>query len=438
MVGVKSVKAFVFIGAAVSALYGGIPECRMYVHGIHSCTPYPTRLLKATKLEKQHPPKRDAIVEKILPLPQKTETTPLLEPIEVVDVEEPKRYRGSQLVLPPQPEIEPIVQEENATHNIEEVPEKVAGVQADTTKEKLTHVEQTHVTPTERNGTRESNQTEQKHIQAKREPKTVDVNKTEESNQTVVKKAPPKPKKVLPKGEYVVRSGDTLSHIAWILGIKSKDIVKANHLKAKNHLRVGQKLTIPLSQERIDALVSGKYRVKSGDTLIGIAKKFSLSPKELKKFNHIKKSDHLRIGETLKLPLPYIVARIKAEEKRKREALARKKAKERKLLRRIGKHRLRVTATAYTSHGNQTDSTPFLAAWNNRLRPGMKIIAVSRDLLYKYGMKNGTPVRISGLPGVYRVRDKMNKRYKRRIDIYMGLNKRKALKWGRRSVVIYW
>ena len=104
----------------------------------------------------------------------------------------------------------------------------------------------------------------------------------------------------------------------------------------------------------------------------------------------------------------------------------------------FGKRKLRVTATAYTSHANQTDSTPFLAAWNNRIRPGMKLIAVSRDMLTRYGMRNGTKVRISGLPGFYRVRDKMNKRYRKRIDVYMGLNLRKALRWGRRSVVIYW
>jgi len=99
---------------------------------------------------------------------------------------------------------------------------------------------------------------------------------------------------------------------------------------------------------------------------------------------------------------------------------------------------LRVQATAYTSHRGQTDKTPFLAAWNNRLRPGMKVIAVSRDLISKYGLGNGKKVRIQGLPGYYTVRDKMNKRYKKRIDIYMGTNRRKALRWGRRRTVIYW
>jgi 3D (Asp-Asp-Asp) domain-containing protein len=68
----------------------------------------------------------------------------------------------------------------------------------------------------------------------------------------------------------------------------------------------------------------------------------------------------------------------------------------------------------------------------------MKAIAVSRDLIKKYGLGNGKKVRIQGLPGYYTVRDKMNKRYTKRIDIYMGTNRRKALRWGRKRVMIYW
>ena len=68
----------------------------------------------------------------------------------------------------------------------------------------------------------------------------------------------------------------------------------------------------------------------------------------------------------------------------------------------------------------------------------MKVIAVSRDLLTKYGLKHNTIVKIKGLPGTYRVADKMNKRFRKKIDIYMGNNRRKALKWGRRHVTIMW
>jgi len=104
-----------------------------------------------------------------------------------------------------------------------------------------------------------------------------------------------------------------------------------------------------------------------------------------------------------------------------------------------GKKRvLRVTATAYTSHVNQTDSTPNIAAWGDRLKPGMKVIAVSRDLLYKYGMKHRTKVKISGLKGTYLVLDKMNKRWRKKIDIYMGKDIKAAMQWGVRKVKITW
>ncbi len=99
---------------------------------------------------------------------------------------------------------------------------------------------------------------------------------------------------------------------------------------------------------------------------------------------------------------------------------------------------LRVTATAYTSHVGQTDSTPNIAAWGDRLAPGMKVIAVSRDLLNVYGLKHRQKVRIKGLDGEFLVLDKMNKRWRKKIDIYMGMNKRNAFKWGRRKVEIQW
>ena len=98
---------------------------------------------------------------------------------------------------------------------------------------------------------------------------------------------------------------------------------------------------------------------------------------------------------------------------------------------------LEVSATAYTSSKRETDSTPFLAAWKNQLKPGMKCIAVSRDLL-PMGITNGTEVTIDGLEGKYKVLDKMNKRWEKKIDIYMGLNRKKALEWGRQSVTIRW
>lgn len=255
---------------------------------------------------------------------------------------------------------------------------------------------------------------------------------------TVEKELPEEDASVVKRGQYTVVRGDSLSKLAKKFGFKTKELAKMNGLKSKATLLIGQKLNLPFEQKIIDSIASAEYKVEAGDTLISIAKMFKLDPKALVAFNGIKDNTVIRTGKTIKLPLPYVLAKKKKEEARKKRLAALRKSGKVNLLREYGKRKLRVTATAYTSHARQTDKTPFLAAWNNRLRPGMKIIAVSRDMLTKYGMRNGTKVRIGGLPGYYRVRDKMNKRYRKRIDIYMGLDRRRALRWGRRSVVIYW
>ena len=96
-----------------------------------------------------------------------------------------------------------------------------------------------------------------------------------------------------------------------------------------------------------------------------------------------------------------------------------------------------VTATAYNSLVAQTDSDPTTAAWGDALSPGIKAIAVSRDLI-PLGLDHRAPVSIEGLPGKYRVLDKMHGRWSKRIDIYMGIDVNAALAWGRREVRIHW
>lgn len=99
---------------------------------------------------------------------------------------------------------------------------------------------------------------------------------------------------------------------------------------------------------------------------------------------------------------------------------------------------LNVTATAYNSVSAQTDSTPDVAAWGDRLTPSTKAIAVSRDLLNQYGLSYGDRVRIKGMEGEFKVLDKMHPRWRKKIDIYMGEDKRAAKRWGRRKVTIHW
>ena len=98
---------------------------------------------------------------------------------------------------------------------------------------------------------------------------------------------------------------------------------------------------------------------------------------------------------------------------------------------------LRVTATAFNSVPEQTDAKPTDTAFGGQLRPGMNAIAVSDDL-YAMGLREGTRVRIDGLPGEWKVADRMDSRWRRRIDIYMGQDETAAKRFGRREVTMHW
>ena len=378
-----------------------IVDCRVVTGGTTECDPYSSKFIRAEEIRYDLDRKK-LIVVKTLPIPKKKPSLKVISVADMIEryvkVEDSMRFKGTE-------ETPPLKETKKAI---------------DTQIEKI------------RSRRKELLEVMQK-FRERKEKKRLEALKLAEEKKK--KELEEKQKK---QGVYVVRKGDTLSMIATKLNMKTKALRSLNHLKKKSALQIGQKLKVPYSQKRMDALINAEYKVESGDTLISIADKFDLSPKALAKFNHMKSNTFIRTGKVLLLPLPYKLAEIKkkkkAEAKKKKAAISKK----RKMLKPFGKRKLRVTATAYSSHRAQTDKTPFLAAWNNRLRPGMKIIAVSRDMLTRYGMRNGTKVRIGGLPGIYRVRDKMNKRYKKRIDIYMGTNRRKALRWGRRSVVIYW
>lgn len=98
---------------------------------------------------------------------------------------------------------------------------------------------------------------------------------------------------------------------------------------------------------------------------------------------------------------------------------------------------LKVKVTAYNSTIRQTDGNPFLAAWGDTLKPGMKVVAVSPDLL-RLGLKRHTPVKIKGLDSIYLVMDKTHGRKRNQIDLYMGTDIKKAREWGIKRLKIHY
>jgi LysM repeat protein len=115
---------------------------------------------------------------------------------------------------------------------------------------------------------------------------------------------------------YTVKFGDTLHGIAKTYGMNVSDIKAANNLTGDG-IRQGQTLTLVLAKvsptvaplappERVEPaetkVPTKMYTVKSGDRLIFIAKKFSVSQEDLIALNKIKDPAKLQIGQTLKIP----------------------------------------------------------------------------------------------------------------------------------------
>ncbi len=98
---------------------------------------------------------------------------------------------------------------------------------------------------------------------------------------------------------------------------------------------------------------------------------------------------------------------------------------------------MRVLATAFNSTRAQTSDHPHVTAWGLSLRPGMRAIAVSRDL-ESLGLVCGVRVRIDGLDGTWEVRDRMPAFRRRAIDVYMGDDIKAARRFGRRHVRLHW
>ena len=88
-----------------------------------------------------------------------------------------------------------------------------------------------------------------------------------------------------------------------------------------------------------------------------------------------------------------------------------------------------VTLTTYSPIEGETDSTPNITASGFKIdinNPKKhKIIAVSRDLKRKWKFNQKVRIRKAGkYNGVYSVKDVMNKRHKKRIDILVGLTEK--------------
>jgi membrane-bound lytic murein transglycosylase D len=128
--------------------------------------------------------------------------------------------------------------------------------------------------------------------------------------------APAVPAEVAATGDvHVVRAGETLSEIAAALGLRVADLTLANPGIDGDHLQPGQALNVPdVGGGRADDAVAADggaapeeftttYRVREGDSLWSIARRFGTSVRKLRSLNpELGAEGRLRPGQRLRVP----------------------------------------------------------------------------------------------------------------------------------------
>lgn len=98
---------------------------------------------------------------------------------------------------------------------------------------------------------------------------------------------------------HVVSAGETLSSIARARGTTVDVIARMNRLEAKKAIYPGDKLRVPRGKP---APKLRTHLVRSGDTLLGLAKRYGVPAGSIAEHNGIGTKQVIRIGQTLEIP----------------------------------------------------------------------------------------------------------------------------------------
>jgi membrane-bound lytic murein transglycosylase D len=125
-----------------------------------------------------------------------------------------------------------------------------------------------------------------------------------------------RPRFTYPTSSYLkhrVRAGETIASIAKRYRLSTENVCDANHINRRKKLAKGQVIRIPVyrsnaiaqkqksSGTKKTAASDQTYKVKPGDSLLGIAKRFNVNVIKLKEVNHLK-NNVIQAGRILKLP----------------------------------------------------------------------------------------------------------------------------------------
>jgi membrane-bound lytic murein transglycosylase D len=108
--------------------------------------------------------------------------------------------------------------------------------------------------------------------------------------------------KTPPTRTYIVSAGDTLSEIAAKHKVSIRNLKRANNLTS-HLIKVGQELVIkaPASGPKTTPVRKLNYQVRNGDSLYLIAKRFDLKINDITSWNKLDKNKYLQPGQRLTL-----------------------------------------------------------------------------------------------------------------------------------------
>ena len=101
---------------------------------------------------------------------------------------------------------------------------------------------------------------------------------------------------------HIVKSGDTLSGISKLYSINKDLIIKLNNLKDENYIFVGQNLIVSESNESFKKksdLINYYHIVQTGENLTEIANKYNLKVIDLIEINNLNNPDSIKVGQKL-------------------------------------------------------------------------------------------------------------------------------------------
>ncbi|TRZ51849.1 LysM peptidoglycan-binding domain-containing protein, partial [bacterium] len=113
---------------------------------------------------------------------------------------------------------------------------------------------------------------------------------------------------------YKAKRGETVVSIARKYGTSVSAIMAYNNVSSRKRIKAGQRLIIPVhgtgfarsrstqKSDKDDIQVIGetiKYRVKKGDTLASVAKRFDTTVDDIRRLNKLKKRKTLKSGQVI-------------------------------------------------------------------------------------------------------------------------------------------